>query len=525
MMKAQPKLSSGVVLRDPPRFSDWSTFEAVEWRLAAPMVGQRARHGALLWSVNLGGGESLLDDRFARLRRHLRLLVWTIVHDPRGSKALSPGGLTHLRNAIQGGARWMASENMTDFERLDSLASWRFVEFFLRDHEKGPRTLRGRQPKVTWSSASACLKFVALVHRQRRALERFGVRVPAEPPFDGRNVDQVVQQDLDLHRGTAPEPIPDEIAIRVMNGAQDWLGVRASDIGHLATAVGDLERLRRSGVRVGELEIYRRSKELLASFEFSTLDGDATPWMNLRDGYERAQLDGRTSFIQGRQILRRLLLGVQGAAVICIQATTGIRASELTSFEDDGSPGPLPSCIEVRRSVDGLLDLFYAHGVEIKVTNERGAWLIASRLAGTDYLPPSVLAFSVLHTLFAKWREVGGHGKLLLSFSASRGLPKTSLSIGVATSQYITYLQKIFFAECCDQTGLSSEVVERFVDHHALRGQLWRKTFATYLFRIDARLLEPISRHFKHLRVAMTEAKYNHPLHPSSRTRYQFPER
>ena len=479
---------------DSPRFSEWSEFEDPVWRLEEPMAGQRPGHGAFVWNITVGAGESLLDDRFSKLRWNLRVFVWTLVHDPRGSKALTPGGLTHLWVAIASGVRWMVAEGMSDFTMLDSPAGWRFLDHFLRTHEE-PRGGQKRRPaKITWASASARLKFVMLVHRQRKALQRFGVCVPGERPFDGFKVDQLVQHHLDLHRGDAPDPIPDDVALRIMSATQDWLGARADDIGRLVAIAGDLNFNMRSHTRTGEFTAYQLSREALETFRFSTPESGAIPWMDLRDGHRRVQLDGRISFIKGRQMLRWLLLSVQGAAVACIQATTGIRANEFAGFEDDGSPGPLPSCIEKRRSEDGLLDLFYVRGTELKVTKEKGVWLVGSRLAGTKYLPPPVRAFSLLHTLFATWRDLGGHAKLLVRFSSSRGLPMSSSSIGVATSEFITTIQKKFVLDCCDMKGLPPEHIERFVDDHKLRGQLWRRTFANFLFRIDARLIEPLSR-------------------------------
>jgi hypothetical protein len=492
-----------------PEFSTWSRFDDQEWRLAEPMAGQRSRHGALDWHIPLDEHESLLNEKHERLWWHLRVFVWTMVHDPRGSKSLSPGGLTQLRETIKTGVRWMASEGLSDFTRLDSAASWRYLNFYLSTHEQKKARAVGRTAKITWASASARLKFVVLVHRQRKALEKFGVMVPAESPYDGLKVDRLVQGDLDLQRPAKLDPIPDEVALLLMNTAQAWLGVRADDIARLERTAGSLVKDEQDPkTRSEENKLYAQSNHALKEFTFSTLDGEDEPWMVLEGQYQRTLRDGRTGLITGRQILRRLLTDVQAAAVVCIQSMSGVRASELASLEDDGSSGSLPSCVTMRRSPDGLLDLFYCRGVEHKVTKERVEWLIGSRLAGTEYLPPPVRAFSVVHTLLAKWRALGGHGKLFLTFSSAKGLPKAPTSVGRVTSTYLTNLQKDFFLERCDLAGLGRQAVERFVDNHELRGQKWRTTFATFLYRIDARLLEPVSRHFKHLRVAMTEARY-----------------
>lgn len=43
---------------------------------------------------------------------------------------------------------------------------------------------------------------------------------------------------------------------------------------------------------------------------------------------------------------------------------------------------------------------------------------------------------------------------------------------------------------------------------HVIRSHQWRKTFANFLYRTNAALLQAISQHFKHLSLAMTEQGY-----------------
>src|SRR3569623_1636944 len=111
-----------------PKVSDWSEFESPIWRTAEPMAGQRSSHGSLNWDMSIRNDASLLDDEFRSLRWHLRVFVWTLIHDPRGAKSLSPGGLAHLRETLKSAARWMAAEGMSDFSRLSNAASWRYLD-------------------------------------------------------------------------------------------------------------------------------------------------------------------------------------------------------------------------------------------------------------------------------------------------------------------------------------------------------------------------------------------------------------
>lgn len=492
-----------------PMVAENVPFDSVEWRVAEPGKGQEKYHGSLSWNIRLTNGESLLDAAHSERLYALRAWVWTMLHDPRASKATSPGGLSALRSTIETGARWMIAEEMSDFTGLDNAASWRFLDHFLDNHKETSTRSTHRPPEITNATANDRLRFVKLIHRQRRALKAFGLSVPNEAPFDGRGIDAVVREDLDLHRHGKLEPIPDEVAIVLMSQAQRWLGVPADDVLALQEAVCESGvPVRDSGNRSGELDMYGESKDVIESFRFSVLEGEEGPWTSLAKPYQRTLRDGRVGTIEGRQAVRRLILTVQSAAIIAIQASTGIRASELASFEDVTERGLLPSCVTSRTSHDGMMELFYCHGVETKARKKRLEWLIGARPVGADYLPLPVRALAVLHRLFARWRALSGSRDLMLTFSAAQGLPRKAESVGSATSQYMTVVQKEFLQEQCDTSALPVEAIERFCENDALRGHLWRTTFATFLYRTDPRLLEPISRHFKHLRVAMTETGY-----------------
>lgn len=484
-----------------PRPSDACSFHDVVWRLGDPPSGQKPHHGTFNWNVKIDTRSSLLDERHASLLYGFRIWLWTMIHDPRGAKATSPGGATELQRSVESMLRWMASEGMTDFSGVDNAASWRFLAHFLDTHEDVDIGRKHRPRAITYASALSRLRLPMLLFRQRRAMARFGVAHPNEPPYDGRRLEDLVIKDLDLPRQQKLEPISDEVVLSLLNAAHRWLGTLSDDVIALQDACF------RDVDPSDGLDFYRRAREAMEAFQFSSAE-DSISLPALTSSYERTLADGRTGIIVGRQVLRRLILTVQAAAIACIQGCTGMRASEITALEDDNGEHVLPSCISSRVSADGLLELFYCRSVELKVNKERTEWLVASRLVGSEYLPPPLRAFGVLHRLFARWRALGNSRRLIVTFSAARGLPRFTDSIGSASTQHLTDIQKDFLREQCDTSKFSSLDVERFCQNDALRGQLWRTTYATFLYRVDARLLEPISRHFKHLRIAMTETKY-----------------
>lgn len=492
------------------RVSEWSALGDDVWYLAdKPAPGQSSRYGRFKWNIKIDAHRSLCDPEFRRCLEHVKLWLWTMIHDPRESKPISPGGMGSIHATVETGVRWMVHEGMKGFGEFDNEASWRFLDWFVSEHEKTRLGKLTRSPKLTRGSANRRLSFVALVYRQRMALQRFGVRVPAEPPFDGRRVDEVVRHDLDLHEHGRLVPIPDDVALLLMRESQRLLEAPADDVMSLVRQCRlDDQMLLMGQTSVGNLEAYHHDLRVIREFAFAKLEGENNPWTNIGDPYARTLLCGRQVTIDERQALRRLIITIQAAAVICIQACTGMRASELAALEDDGSGDDLPSCVISRLSQDKLLELFYCRGVELKVNKVRTEWLIGARLAGTEDMPPPVRAFSILHKLFHPWRNLAKLDRLLIVFSAAKGLPRQPSSISAATSGYLTNLQKDFLREQCDTSGLSARSQKRFLQSNGLRGHLWRSTFAIYLYRIDPRLIAPISRHFKHLRVAMTETKY-----------------
>ena len=356
---------------------------------------------------------------------------------------------------------------------------------------------------VTWASASNHLRLPLYIYRQRRALGDLGVLTSDEAPYDGRAIDDVVKTDLDLQRGGKLEPIPDEVVVPVLSSAHRLIGAPADDV--IALQEICLKAFETGGRN--HLEKYRASMKALKAFQFTTLDGEATPWQT-SDIYRRALRDGREGTIFGRQHLRRLIITIQSACIVTLQACSGIRAQELCGLEDTLEGGDWPSCLEVRTSADGMFELFYCKGAELKSSKGRVEWVIGARSVGSDFVPPPVRAMKVLHRLYLRWRRLGRSSRLLVTFSSAKGLPREASSVGTMTATASTLLQKDFLHERCDLSTVSTESRERFLSGDGMRGHLWRTTFAIFLFRINPGLIEAISRHFRHMSIAMTERHY-----------------
>lgn len=494
------------------RVSDLSTFTDNIWRVPHGVAGQRDRHGTINWDISLPDGSSLTDKENSSLLTEFKGLVWTMLHDPREGKAIAAGSLNSLEQGIASVCSWMTVEGVPSIEEIDSAKSWDYAQYYVDNHEQVDPTKKKTRPRVV-SNASAWTRLTILVYvyRQRQALRLLGVVPPCEAPYDGRAVDDVVRNELDLQRRGKLDPIPDEVAIPVFGSAIRFLGVPADDVMELqdcclhafdnAPGKGEGPWCR--------IEKYRAALDVMDNFAFSQIDGEVDPWRATLEATPRTLRDGRETILEGNQLLRRLVITVQSAAIVCIQGFTGMRAHEMCGLEAGSDEvQPLPDCIESEISSDRLMEIFYCRSVEAKQSKTRTRWVIGARSVGSDYLPPPVRAFQVLWKLYTPWRRLGGTTKLLVTFSAAKGLPRKPSSVGRMTVVALTELQKDFVREHCDLSGASEASRVEFLEQHRLRGHRWRTTFALFLFRVNSGLLPAISRHFHHLSMAMTERGY-----------------
>mgnify|MGYP001079309498 CR=1 FL=1 len=213
------------------RVSEESTFTDILWRVNHGVPGQRDRHGTVNWDMSLPDGSSLTDDENLSLLNQFRALVWTLLHDPREGPAIAAGTLNNLELGVACAASWMILEGIASFSEIDSEMSWGFVEYYLANHEAvDPDKQKTRPRTVSNASASARLPILMYIYRQRQALRQLRIEPSREPPYDGRSIDDVVCNELDLHRKGKLDPIPDDIAIPVLGSAIRLLGVPADDV-------------------------------------------------------------------------------------------------------------------------------------------------------------------------------------------------------------------------------------------------------------------------------------------------------
>jgi hypothetical protein len=290
--------------------------------------------------------------------------------------------------------------------------------------------------------------------------------------------------------------MPDEVAIPIMNAAQRLLG-------------GGDDLISMVDVWNNENPTGFKASTRLNGRQFSVLEGEAQPWHQpLRHDINNL----------ATAALRPLVDAMQSACVIVVQSETGMRIGEVATLGAgfDAATG-LPSCIEMRPSKSGMMDLFYIRATLSKMRRvpKEEKWLLAARPRGSDIVPPGVRAVQILQQLFEPFRKISNDEEvrqaLLISFKTPNGMPVVSVGTGTMPIETIALKQKLFFEQHVDWDAVplnSSTRPYKESKGRCIVTHQWRKTYAQFVFQTNPRLLPAITRQFKHLSIAMTESAY-----------------
>lgn len=495
-MQAQPHLLAKASRSD-ARISSRSYWRDPKWHLDVQKVGFRDTVGMFNWAIPMGDGTTLLDPSWDGLLEDCRVLVYSLVHDPRLMGAHQPFTVaTVFRTRLCKLLMWMAEFGYNHFGQLDSEASWEFYEYVLISH-------REAKGEVTPQSLQNDLQVLVTIHRHSLTLQDAGVRVMPEAPYDDEAPGKVAAKAATAANGWIP-PLPDEIALKILDASFRWIGQPIDDVLALIALQQSI------APSTGTIDKGRPVETALASFAFSVLPGQTEPW------HRALNTSPEVGSPMASRELRKLVLHAGAACAALIQGTTGMRISELAALRGgtDADTG-LPSCVRIRPSKTGLNELFLVQSQATKIHD--GAlmeWVIGMRPAGSAYIPPAVRAIQRLDTLFSPWRDAIGAPQLILNPSGRSTLARTMGNS--ATMDQIARHMKSFVATyggletLPDNLKTSSGTLDLrgYKTGEQFRTHQWRKTYALYVLRTDSRMLPAISQHFKHMSMAMTEQGY-----------------
>ena len=506
--------------------SSLSRWHSPRWQLDNPSHGQSLSGSAISWEVMLSDGLRLTDPPYAQMLDWLRRVVWSLSAAPGdGAPPISPGTMGGISSSLRKIVPWLVANGIRWPHQLTQTVLDQFVDEL-------PERLANEHDEVEQqgddeSGPSLAVVVVTLttfiyVWRQRHCLEEAGIKpMPSKPWPELKGVLTLAGKVTSQARGWI-QPLPDEVAVPLVNQAIWFLGTPGKDILRLQS---ELEHARRHWLRPQSVRsprpgptggYQRRQRNVAKSFRFSTLESEERPWhKNLAECVRPNGLPG--PIFRARQ----LIAGLQTACILVVQSLTGLRASDLCGLESGTDPSTgLPTGVSIRRSSTGLNEEFILCSETSKGRTgpELTTWLLGSRRVGDRELPEPVRALLILNKLLAPYRKLFGTNKLLVGVSSHLGLPKTRRSVTRMTTNRIQTMYATFMNEWVDLTRLPDQSLHAtsqndLVPWRESKGTVitthqLRKTFALYVLSVHPDLLPAVKRQFSHINMAITESGY-----------------
>jgi hypothetical protein len=468
--------------------SSKSRWTDTQWVFDCETPGATRAQYKISWNVQLTKGGTLCDPEHSDLLSWLKRFAWSLFAAPGdNAHAHQPTSAGPLSVGLRYFALWMVDTGRNRPSELDPEA--------LREYCDDLRTMRLIQDDGTDEVASAPsftavynrVRIPILIWQQRSALRAAGIEPPPREPFDGRSASSL-SAEITTDRLGWIRPLPDEVAIKVLNAAHEFLDVPAQDILDLQeqylTARGD--------------DGYPVVARTLANFQFQCYPRERRPWHpplknNGRD---------RNSTNEIRQLVRDLTC----ACALVIQGTSGMRISEVcglpAGIESDTG---LPTCVRIEDSPSGLNELFIVRTRLAKTEQSPRSvdWVLGMRPKvrerQAETWPPAVHAITILNRLLAPYRELIDSHDLFISFQNSVGLPKISEAICQINGETLLRGMRDFAARYVNWSSLPDESSRPFERNdlvkykesqgRIIRSHQWRKFFANFAIRIDPSLL------------------------------------
>lgn len=526
------------------RISSTSCWSDSIWRLDRD-IGLRSHESTINWEFPLEDGSHFTDARHALLLDTFKRFIWSAVVDSRGGGAWSYHSFATRASTIKRIVRWMVKYNYFTLAMIDPNAVSQFTDDLVEELQSDGTLLDdaallegnsesdlpdeaifenddqyGEESDEEIGFASLVCKCLVVWQKlwyQSPALKSAGLPGIEEDPLRGQSARSLTLQLTTWVIKRIP-PLPDEVAIPVMNEAHRWLGCRADDVIRLHNMYMDALAMRdivsKQTVR---LHVVRN----IPSFTFSVEHDESEPWHPEISPSSTFSVDGNVQLQVPTDAVRDLVEKVAAACSIVIQSETGMRVSELAAIESgvDENSG-LPKALATQLSKTGLNQLFFIRSTLIKTVKspKLEEWLAGSCPVGSSFTPGPIRAIQILEALFEPWRRISEDArtkKALFIVARGSGLSVNPGVFAAARTYSLRIKQKWFIQECVDLAQLPDQsrlgedlALYRETAGHCIQTHQWRKTFAMYVVRTDPRMVPAIALQFKHLSVAMTESAY-----------------
>ncbi|MHB1751421.1 MAG: integrase [Acidiferrobacter sp.] len=487
------------------------------WWLDNPSIGQRPLASKVTWDMKLPDGRNLLDPEHSQLLGWLRRFVWSLFVDPRDkAKAYKTGNGGMLTQGLRVVVPWMVERGQMWPKDVNK----EFVAAFIDDLPSIVAVEVDDEEVIREGAAYMPLKIIDLLWRQRLALGEAGISpMPERPWLDEKGANSIAKRIITEARGWI-RPLPDEVAIPLMNKAAWFLGAPAEDVLRLREKIEKVYRpIETPNEKLWRLHQARRKRmdAALSDYAFSIIDGESASWHEPLTSCQAKS--GRESYASRR--VRQLVATVAGAACITIQSSTGMRASEICALRAGTCPDTgLPRGVRIVETASGLNEAFVLRS---ELTKEEEVprdvdWLLGMRPKSSDEIPLPVRAMQVLDRLFAHERKLAKTDRLLITTKSGVDLAVNETQISLFNTPRLNRFIKNFIQRWVDLSDLPDESAHRITRNdlipwreskgRIIRPHQFRKTYAQFALSIDPRLLPAVQRQYHHVAMAITEGGY-----------------
>lgn len=477
--------------------SSFSRWHDGRWVLDGNVPGQPRSARAINWKIALEDDERLTDERFADFLDWLKRIVWSFFTSPARGDVASPGSAVTISHGLKTLVPWMISTRRYKIDDLSNEASMQFLEDLpelLSEDDDG-------ETPLTPAQLTHPIRMFQRVWEQAIILD---IKRDEAPPFNGDSVNQIVERLTSLKKGRIP-PLPDEVAIPILNRAALFVDTAADDVIEL------LHRYQSALAGRGlskSAQVAARQKAVLG-YNFSVLDETNEPW--------HAPITATADVASTVRIVTQAL---RAACVIVVQSTTGMRISEICGIPFGLNPDTgLPKCLECRRTDEGLFDLYLLHAPLSKTEQAMRTveWVVGLKPATSEQLPLAVRAIVLLQkiaTLSGVTSENPRNPSMLAGYRWASGFARNLAHLLNPSSNAIRSQMKTFVQTWVDLSKLPDQSryplkPDDLKEWRESKGRIikphqFRKTFAQFASAIDARLVAAVQEQYKHVSLAMT---------------------
>lgn len=524
------------------KVSDLSAWTDFFWRFKPTSPGSIARLG---WDFILPDGRQSTDPEHVVLLESFREVIWGMLTRMSWyGRRLKVGSANTFGVGMRDLFRWMVYRGLRSFEELTSEQQLAYLEdipsilsnrsrFYgqglgteeyveedgaldVSDDALFLKPKEDLEDQLTYCRIALRVNTFYFIYAQSEALAERGLPLAADEPFGGRSANEVIRELADYIVNRIP-PLPDEVALPLLQEAMAWVEEKAVDVLQLQTVF--LER-HGSAIAAGlsqQRAIFHATRAI-QRHTFTTLRGHSEPWRGRLERCVVEHPEHGEATLNPVDVLRAMIFTLRAACILLIQYMAGLRAGEVCSLQGGWrTSDEFPNCITVRLSKSGIVELFFVSGIAAKGRDQPQAeeWLVGCRPAGSTHVPAAVRAVMVLDSLFKPWREAAQIDELVVQFSQPRSLPRSPEHVGRFTVNALDRdIKRFVFSEIdlseLPDTNSSGEDLATYRESRGLciRSHQGRKTFAAYMLESRTSLLKAVSQQFKHMHSAMTEAAY-----------------